>query len=374
MRKACYNRFMRNPTVPRSLPSIAALVASLALAVLLAACAAAPTALPPTAAPTSTPSPALSQPLPTPTPFPSLHLQVGVYAENLLQAPRDAAAVVAVLPFRTALVTVSEPDASGFVGVRTDDGVGGFVKRADLAAATSFLYAVEPSLTVTSAAPSSSGPALFSHLVDVRKDAPGISVDMLYATADNFLGHVIYDRDFCLLQEATLAKLEKAQALFNADGCSIRIYDAYRPYAYTVSMFRESPVGAVYLADPKNGSAHNKGCAVDMTVVDRDGNELLMPSRVDTLDASAWRTSPMSAEARRDLDYVQGIMVRCGFVPYSKEWWHYTDSRSSFYPCLDIAFRDLAIAVDAAPPAVVPPPLRDGRKTGYVSVSPTPSP
>jgi zinc D-Ala-D-Ala dipeptidase len=369
---------MRYPSDPRYHPGFATLIALLLLALLLAACATAPTDMPPSSTATPVPSsssvPTAPPPTPTPTPLPIEPLQVKVYATDLLQAPKASAAVVATLPFRTALVAVSLQDASGYVGVRTGEGVGGFVRRADLAKTSSFLYAIVPAMTVTSAVPADTSPARFSHLVDVRKEAPGIAVELLYATADNFLGHAIYDRDFCLLQESTLHKLLEAQAIFHADGYSIKIYDAYRPYAVTVAMFAESPAGAVYLADPKKGSTHNRGCAVDMTVVDCDGNELLMPSRVDTLNATASRTGPMSAEARRNLDYVQGVMVRCGFSPYSAEWWHYNDDDRAVYPHLDIAFRDLTIVEDPAPPTISPPPLRDSRKTGYVSISPTPAP
>ncbi len=228
-------------------------------------------------------------------------------------------------------------------------------------------------MTVKSATPGYTGPALQSRLVDVREFAPGICIDLIYATTDNFMGEKLYERDLCLMQADTLEKLLKAQDIFQRDGYSIKIYDAYRPYAVTVKM-AVFPGGGLFVADPKKGSNHNRGAAVDMTVVDARGHELEMSSVVDTLDATAYRNSPMSAAARRDLDYVEGVMRSCGFVPNRYEWWHYNDSQYARYPILDLALGDIAMAPAESVPRISPPPVVDPAKSGYVSVSPTPLP
>jgi D-alanyl-D-alanine dipeptidase len=228
-------------------------------------------------------------------------------------------------------------------------------------------------MTVKSVNPGYSGPALESRLVDVREFAPGICIDLIYATTDNFMGEILYPRDLCLMQEDTLEKLLKAQAIFQEDGYSIKIYDAYRPYAVTVKMAAFTG-GGIFVADPKKGSNHNRGAAVDMTVVDAQGNELEMSSEVDTLDSTAFRNGPMSAAARRNLDYVESVMKSCGFVPNRYEWWHYNDSRYAIYPILDLALDEVEMVPAESVPSISPPPVLDSSKTGYVSVSPTPTP
>jgi D-alanyl-D-alanine dipeptidase len=228
-------------------------------------------------------------------------------------------------------------------------------------------------MSVKSATPGYTGPALQSRLVDVREFAPGLCIDLIYATTENFMHEVLYPRDLCLMQADTLEKLLKAQAIFQQDGYSIKIYDAYRPYAVTVKM-AAFPGGGIFVADPKKGSNHNRGAAVDMTVVDVQGNELEMSSVVDTLDSTAYRNSPMSAAARRNLDYVEGVMKSCGFVPNRYEWWHYNDSQYTRYPILDLALDEVEMAPAESVPSISPPPVLDSSKTGYVSVSPTPTP
>ncbi len=234
---------------------------------------------------------------------------------------------------------------------------------------TPVYYAEIPAMTVASALPGADATPRYTHLVDVRKAAPGIAVDLLYARAGNVFGTVLYGRDLCLLQESTLAKLQAAQAEFLADGYCLKVFDGYRPYSVTVQMAGILHVAPKYLADPKTGSRHNTGCAVDLTVTDLQGRELAMSCPVDTLDERASRTyAGMTENVRRNLAYVEGVMRRAGFAVNPAEWWHYNDTASAQFPILDYRLEDAPLVPSFEAPAATPPPVRDPAESGTVDV------
>lgn len=181
-----------------------------------------------------------------------------------------------------------------------------------------------------------------SNLVDVRRYLPDIEYYIIFATPDNFTGKTLYARDLCLLQKGTVDKLVKAQKLFEADGYTIKIYDAYRPSKVS---------GALYniIKDPKyiasaGTSIHNRGAAVDMTLVDSNGNELEMPTPMHTLNETANRDyKDMTDTARKNMDYMTGVMRKCGFGTINSEWWHFSDSNANAYPPLDIDFAKISV-------------------------------
>ncbi|MBE5758467.1 MAG: hypothetical protein E7332_00325 [Clostridiales bacterium] len=176
-----------------------------------------------------------------------------------------------------------------------------------------------------------------SNFVDVREYIPSIQTYIVFATPDNYTGKTLYARDICLLEQGTAKKLKKAQELFMKDGYSIKVYDAYRPS--TVSGIIHDFVGDSAYAADYGKSTHNRGAAVDITLVDMDGNELEMPSGVMELNEKAHRNNKnMSEEAKKNMDYLTEIMTSCGFRTYSKEWWHFTDTQVNQYPASDLDF------------------------------------
>ena len=178
-----------------------------------------------------------------------------------------------------------------------------------------------------------------SKLVDVRAALPDIEYYMIFATPDNFTGRTLYSRDVCILQSGTVEKLAKAQELFAQDGYTIKIYDAYRPSS--VSGILSGIITDPRYVAPAGVSIHNRAAAVDMTLVDSDGNELEMPSPMHTFDSTSHRdSSVMSAEAKANMDYMTGIMRQSGFTTVSSEWWHFSDSEASKYPPLDFTFNE----------------------------------
>ena len=187
-----------------------------------------------------------------------------------------------------------------------------------------------------------------SKLVDVRAALPDIEYHIIFATPGNFTGRTLYSRDVCLLQSGTVEKLAKAQGLFAQDGYRIKIYDAYRPMSVSAILF-DIIQDSKYIAPP-GSSSHNRAAAVDITLVDSDGNELEMPSPMHTFDSTSHRDSRvMSAEARGNMDYMTSVMRQSGFRTVSSEWWHFSDTDSASYPPLDILFNEFSFhSVDSA--------------------------
>ena len=237
--------------------------------------------------------------------------------------------VLALIP-KGMKVRKMEDAVSPFVHVEAPDGRDGFVSSQYLTRVTGSDF--PKGIAYTHVDPASQKTkdelgndiVLTSNLVDVRKVIPGIQVYMIFSTDKNFTGKVQYPRDFCLLQKAVAAKLKKAQGLFQKDGYGIKVYDAYRPYSVQKILYNIVKDGR-YIANPATGgSMHNRGGAVDMTLVDKDGLELEMPTPMHTLNATANRDyKGMSAKARKNMDYMTKIMRSSGFVPISTEWWHF---------------------------------------------------
>lgn len=183
------------------------------------------------------------------------------------------------------------------------------------------------------------------NLIDVREYSKDLVIYMVLAHDDNFCGRALYERDLCLLQKETLDKLLTAQKKFREDGYGIKIYDAYRPLHVQDAMYKivSDPR---YIADPKKASDHVRGAAVDMTLVDSYGNELEMPSPVHTFNKSSCIFSKnMTETARGNMKYMQKIMLECGFLLYSEEWWHFRDSDYEQYNVTDHHFDDIEMAV-----------------------------
>jgi D-alanyl-D-alanine dipeptidase len=148
--------------------------------------------------------------------------------------------------------------------------------------------------------------------------------DLRYATPDNFLKRAVYRDGQCRLRPTTARKLAAAQRLLHErrPGSRLKVWDCYRPRDVQWEMWRIMP-DPKYVADPRKGSRHNTGSAVDLTIVDAAGREVEMPTGFDDFSRSAWaeaRTTPAAAGNRALL---RAIMLEAGFVPIRTEWWHF---------------------------------------------------
>ncbi len=174
-------------------------------------------------------------------------------------------------------------------------------------------------------------------LVLVEDYSKDFVIDMKYATCDNFVGKSLYPSPTCVLTKGTLDKLIKANNIVKQQGYSIKIWDAYRPLSVQKIMWEATP-NKNYVANPyRSGSKHNRGAAVDVTLVDKSGRELRMPTEFDNFTVKA---SPnykgMTAEQRKNLNILSKAMKSSGFRALSHEWWHFEDIDYNNYKIQDL--------------------------------------
>ena len=179
-------------------------------------------------------------------------------------------------------------------------------------------------------------------LIELVRLDPMIKLDMRYATTNNFTGRVLYDEARAFLANPAAQAVARASKMAQADGFGLTIFDAYRPWRITKKLWDATPVGPKkeYVANPKRGSKHNRGCAVDLSLHDlRTGQLVEMPSGFDDFSEKAHRdfmgASPVSIANRARLArYLEAE----GFVGLSNEWWHFDFTGWEQFPVMDIPF------------------------------------
>lgn len=189
-----------------------------------------------------------------------------------------------------------------------------------------------------------STPALSDQLVELIKLDPNLRLDIRYATSNNFLGFPVYPQARAFLQKPAAEALKEANLELKQEGLGLLILDAYRPLSVTQLMWDETPASKRdYVADPKKGSRHNRGAAVDLTIIDLStGKPVEMPSRYDDFSERAHHSfQGCSATAKANRAKLRALMEKHGFEPLSNEWWHYDFRGWEKYPILDKAFSEL---------------------------------
>ncbi len=174
--------------------------------------------------------------------------------------------------------------------------------------------------------------AAASHLVDVRLYTDKFVIKMKLATDATSIGEPFYNRNLCMLQYDTLQKLIMAAEMFEKEGYRIVIYDAYRPTSVQQRWFDVIRVHK-WVADPSigMGGIHDRGTAIDMTLMDKDGVEMDMPTAVHTLTEASSRYAAMTDVQKQNINYMTNIMVQCGFDYIRSEWWHFQDTNTVNY-------------------------------------------
>ena len=173
-------------------------------------------------------------------------------------------------------------------------------------------------------------------LVRIQDVDDDILVDLRYASSNNFSGKRVYPADVALLRRETALKLARANAQLMEQGFRIKVWDAYRPYHIHQILWNAAGDKRHFFADPRYGSIHNRGAAVDITLVDSEGREIPMPSDFDDFHGGGHRNAVMSPEARENMDLLTAVMVENGFDSLDFEWWHFEDSNWWLYPILDM--------------------------------------
>ncbi|QLH36624.1 MAG: D-alanyl-D-alanine dipeptidase [Parachlamydiaceae bacterium] len=173
-------------------------------------------------------------------------------------------------------------------------------------------------------------------LVDIQKINPNIQIDLKYATSDNFTGQIVYHFGCCLLIEEVALHLSRVQEDCENLGLGLKVWDGYRPPAAQWKFWELVP-DERYVSDPRKGGLHTRGTAVDLTLIDRNGKELLMPSVFDDFSEKAhcnYMGAPLEAIQNRKL--LRGLMEKHNFRGMETEWWHFDFIGWEKYPPLDI--------------------------------------
>ena len=170
-------------------------------------------------------------------------------------------------------------------------------------------------------------------MVNLAEFIPDIQVDLRYATVNNFTAAKIYDDDTAYLRRGTAEKLKAAQAEFATHGYTIKVWDAYRPPAAQFKLWEKVPDARFVINPHKGYSYHSRGVAVDVTLVDEKGQEVIMPTGFDDFTARANRDyNDLDRETAANTRFLEEIMVKHGFKSIYYEWWHFVDSDKDKYP------------------------------------------
>ncbi|WP_442902337.1 M15 family metallopeptidase [Flavobacterium sp.] len=188
-----------------------------------------------------------------------------------------------------------------------------------------FWFSILMSLTLQaqSTEKSQNQPVHDTTFVNLTEYSSAFILDLRYATENNFLKAKVYDCASCYLRFKTVKKLIEAQDLLKEKGYKIKLFDCYRPLDVQKKMWQIVP-NPIYVADPAKGSIHNRGGAVDITLVDVNGQELDMGTEFDYFGSEASHDYlKLKPEVLKNREMLRNVMVQVGFKMFQSEWWHY---------------------------------------------------
>ena len=173
-----------------------------------------------------------------------------------------------------------------------------------------------------------------------------IIIDLKYATPNNFVGQVLYDSDRCFLRQVTAERLVRVQRALQKRGLGLKIWDGYRPHSVQFKMWELVP-NPDFVGNPYKGSRHNRGAAVDVTLVDSLGNELEMPTPFDDFtDKARRRYKKLPPHILKNRQILEDAMKAQGFIPLTSEWWHFDDPNWKKFKLENISIKELAKRVE----------------------------
>ena len=179
-------------------------------------------------------------------------------------------------------------------------------------------------------------------LVEIKKEIPSIALDITYATPKNIAEKPVYSIAAAFARKPVVESLKKIQLELNKQGLGLKIFDGYRPYAVTC-LFYAALRDTTFVAPPWRGSKHNRGCALDLTVIDlKTGKELDMPSGYDEATERSYQSYDKCTQlqaANRKL--LRDVMTAHDFQIYPYEWWHFDYVGWEKYDIMDIDFEVL---------------------------------
>ena len=199
-------------------------------------------------------------------------------------------------------------------------------------------------LAQTERPPAESGSFRAPELVDLATLDPTIRFDIRYATTNNFLGSVFYSTAHAFLQRPAAQAVLRAHQKLRAMGYGLLIHDGYRPWYVTKTFWDATPPAERWMvANPANGSRHNRGCAVDLTIYDlHTGKPLDMGGTYDEATERSFPDYPVTTDLQRwRRELLRRVMEDEGFTRNFDEWWHFDYKDWRQYPILNRAFADL---------------------------------
>ena len=181
-------------------------------------------------------------------------------------------------------------------------------------------------------------------LVELRSLDPSINYDIRYASTNNFMSSIFYNEAKAFMQRDAAEALVSANKIFNELGYGILIHDAYRPWYVTKMFWDATPLDKkIFVADPKNGSRHNRGCAIDLSLVDLKTNKVI--EMVGGYDEFTERSFPNyyggTTEQRYHRNLLKEVMESQGFTVYDYEWWHFDYKDWKKYKIENIQFENI---------------------------------
>jgi D-alanyl-D-alanine dipeptidase len=181
-------------------------------------------------------------------------------------------------------------------------------------------------------------------LVELQSLDPTIKYDIRYATTNNFMSAVFYSQQRAFLQRPAAEAVVRAHRRLAPLGYGLLIHDAYRPW-YVTKMFWDATPDSLrhFVADPRAGSRHNRGAAVDLTLFDlKTGQPVEMPGGYDEFSPRSYPEYPGGTERQRwHRELLRRVMEAEGFRVYDFEWWHFDYRDWRRYPVLNKRFEEL---------------------------------
>ncbi|MFM2338166.1 MAG: hypothetical protein RL115_1359 [Bacteroidota bacterium] len=181
-------------------------------------------------------------------------------------------------------------------------------------------------------------------MVELKTIIPSLVYDLRYATTNNFMRRLMYPAgtNLTYLRKPAALALLNVQTALLSKGVGLKVYDAYRPYAVTVK-FWELVHDERFVANPKNGSGHNRGVAIDLTLINSNTKaELNMGTGFDNFSDTAHQGfTKLPPEVLENRKLLKTTMEQYGFKPYADEWWHYSWPEAAKFELLDIDFKKL---------------------------------
>jgi D-alanyl-D-alanine dipeptidase len=181
-------------------------------------------------------------------------------------------------------------------------------------------------------------------LVELTKLDPSIKLDIHYASNNNFLGVPLYREARAFMERPAAEAVVRASRKLHEQGFGLLVFDAYRPWFVTKIFWDATPKeDHDYVADPAQGSRHNRGCAVDLTIYDlKTGQPIAMPSSYDEFSERAHPDyAGGTTEERANRELLRKTMEAEGFTVYETEWWHFDFKDWKQYPIVNVAFADI---------------------------------